>query len=85
MGVGVQTGGSAPPRAGALRQPAYGEYSEQPDIEAQDEGTEQVWADSRLVRLAQWPVLASLAVLEIAWLIVLAYAIHRFFLSPILG
>ena len=85
MGAGVQAGGSVPPRAGALRQPAYGEYAEQPEVDAEHEGTQQVRADARWVRLAQWPVLLSLAALEIAWLILLAYAIHGFVLNPIFG
>ena len=85
MGTGVEAGGIASPYARRLRQPAYGEYTEQPEVEAQYERTEQAPATDGFVRRAQWPVLCALAGVEIAWLLALMYVIHRFLLSPILG
>jgi len=85
MGTGVEAGGIVSPYARRLRQPAYGEYTEQPEVEAQYERAEQEPATDRFVRRAQWPILCALAGVEIAWLLALMYVIHRFLLSPILG
>jgi len=85
MGVGVQASSGSPPRAPRLRQPAYGEYAEQPEIEAQYERTKQEHAGDRFTRRAQWPVLFALALAEMSWLIALAYVFHRFVLSPVFG
>ena len=86
MGVGVQASGSVLPSAVALGQPAYGEQTEQPEVEAQHDGAEQQSSGHRwLVRVLQWPVLLTIALIEMAWLLVLAYAAHKFVLGPILG
>ena len=85
MGVGVEVSGASPPYAKALRQPAYGEHTDQPQVEAQDERSEQETAGDRFARRAQWPVLFVLAGAEIAWLIGLVYVIHGFVLSPLFG
>ena len=69
----------------ALRQPAYGEYTEQPEVEAQDGRADQETARDELGRWAQWPVLLVLALLEIAWLVALVYVVHRFVLGPVYG
>jgi hypothetical protein len=85
MGVGVEAGAASPSYAKALRQPAYGEYAEQPEVDAQDERPEQEHASDRFARRAKWPVLVALAGAEMAWLVALAYVIHRYVLSPVLG
>ena len=85
MGVGVEASGASPPYATELRQPAYGEHSDEPQVQAQDKGCEQETAGDRFARRAQWPVLVVLAATEIAWLIGLVYVIHRFVLSPLFG
>jgi hypothetical protein len=68
-----------------LRQPAYGEYTEHPEVEAQPAGADQEAARDDLGRWARWPFLLVLALLEIAWLVALAYVAHRFVVSAILG
>jgi hypothetical protein len=85
MGVGAQAGGAAAPHARRLRQPAYGEYAEQPEVEAQHERSEEESASDRFARRAQWPGLFVLALMEIAWLIALAYVIHGYVLRPLFG
>ena len=85
MGTGVEAGGIVSPYARRLRQPAYGEYAEKPEVEAQHERRDQESPADRFVRRAQWPILCALAGVEIAWLLALMYVIHRFLLSPILG
>ena len=76
--VGVEASGSARASAMTLRQPAYGEYSEQPEVETQYERSDQEPARQEFGRWAQWPVLSVLALVETTWLIALAYVIHRF-------
>jgi hypothetical protein len=85
MGVGVEASSAAPPYTKALRQPAYGEYTEQPEVEAQHQRSEEETASDRLARRAQWPAFFVLALMEIAWLIGLAYAVHMYVLTPLLG
>ena len=69
-----------------LAQPAHGEYTEQPDVEAQHEDSEQQSSGHHsLVRVVQWPLHLTIALIEIAWLLSFAYAAHRFVLEPILG
>lgn len=84
MGVGVEAQVAAP-HAKALRQPAYGEYHEQPEVDAQHERSEEESAGDRFARRAQWPVLSVLALVEIAWLIALAYLIHGYVYTPLFG
>ena len=81
----MEAGSIARPGVATLRQPAYGEYTEQPEVEAQYEGADQESARDELGRWAQWPVLLVLALLEVAWLVALGYVIHRFVLSPVYG
>lgn len=71
-------------RSVALRQPAYGEYTEYPEIEAQDDRPHQETARDELGRWAQWPSLLTLVLLEVAWLAALGYVFHRL-LSPYFG
>jgi hypothetical protein len=86
MGVEVQASGGAPQGGAALAQPAYGEYTEQPDVEAQHENAEQKSSRHHwVVRLVQWPTLLAILLIEIAWLLLLGYGAHRFVLQPILG
>jgi hypothetical protein len=85
MGVGAQAHGVAAPHARRLRQPAYGEHVEQPEVEAQDERRDEERPADRFARRAQWPALFVLALLEVAWLGSLAYVLHRFVLDPLLG
>ena len=68
-----------------LRQPAYGEHTKHPEVEAQYESADQETAADELGRWAQWPFLGELALLEIGWLVALAYTCHRFVLSPVFG
>jgi hypothetical protein len=77
--------GAAGSSATALRQPAYGEYQDQPGVEAQHEGADQEASGDRFARWAQWPVLVALAVVEVAWLAGLAYVVHRLVLDPLFG
>jgi hypothetical protein len=81
MGVGVEASSAAAPYAKALRQPAYGEYAEQPEVEAQHERSEEESPSDRFARRARWPVLFLLALIEVAWLVALVYVIHGLFLS----
>ena len=83
MGVGVEASVAPRPYAKTLREPAYGEYTEQPEAEAQHERRDEEGPADRFARRAQWPALFVLALLEVAWLGSLAYVIHRFALSPI--
>ena len=83
MGEGLQAVGTFPRGGGALRQPAYGEYGEQPEIDAQDEHSKEDRSSDGFARWTQWPVLALLTLAEGAWLGALVYAIHRFVLSPL--
>lgn len=69
-------------RGVALRQPAYGEHTEQPEVEAEDERADQETARDELGWWAQWPFLGALALVEITWLVAIAYVIHRFVLTP---
>ena len=85
MGVGAQASGAMAPHATRLRQPAYGEYAEEPEVEAQHERRDEEGPADRFARRAQWPALFVLALLEVAWLGSLAYVIHRFVLGPIFG
>ncbi len=85
MGVGVEASVAPPPYAKTLRQPAYGEYTEQPEVEAQHECPDQESPADRFARRAQWPALFVLALLEVAWLGSLAYVIHRLVLSALTG
>ena len=85
MGVGAQASGGVAPHAARLRQPAYGEYAEEPQVEAQHERPDQESAADRFARRAQWPALFVLGLLEIAWLGSLAYVIHRIVLGPVFG
>ena len=82
MGIGVKPWSITSPYASRLGQPAYGEHTEQPEVEAQHERPEQVQARGGFARRADWAVLA---VIEVAWLFALLYVIHRYLLSPILG
>lgn len=86
MGVGDQASGSVPPSAVALAQPAYGEHTEQPEVEAQHEDSEQQSSGHHwFVRVMQWPFLLTIALTEIAWLLLIAWAAHRYVLGPILS
>ena len=85
MGVGAQASGAVPPYARRLRQPAYGECPEEPQVEAQQERPDQESPADRFARRAQWPALFLLALLEVAWLGSLAHVIHRFVLGPLFG
>jgi hypothetical protein len=85
MGVGAEASVASRPYAKTLREPAYGEYAEEPEVEAQNEPLDQESPADRFARRAQWPALFALALLEGAWLGSLAYVIHRFVLSPITG
>ena len=85
MGVGLEASGAVPQHARRLRQPAYGEYAEEPEVEAQQERPDQECPADRFARRAQWPALFVLSLLEVAWLGSLAYVIHRFVLGPIFG
>ena len=85
MGVGVEASSTAAPYAKALRQPAYGEYAEQPEVEAEDERPEEETASDRFARRAHWPGLFALALMEIAWLIAVAYVVHGYVLRPLFG
>ncbi len=85
MGVRVEASSTAAPYAKALRQPAYGEYAEQPEVEAEDERPEEETASDRFARRAHWPGLFVLALMEIAWLVGLAYVVHGYVLKPVFG
>jgi len=85
MGVGLEASGAIPQHARPLRQPAYGEYAHEPEVEAQHERADQEGPADRFARRAQWPALFVLSLLEVAWLGSLAYVIHRFVLGPIFG
>ena len=78
MWKGVEASEASASHGKALRQPAYGEYDEQPEVEAQHERTEEETASDRFARRAQWPCLAMLALMETAWLIGLAYVVHGY-------
>jgi len=84
MGVGIERSAAAP-HAKALRQPAYGEYAEQPEVEAQHECPEEEAASERFARRAKWPGLFVLAMMEIAWLFAVAYLVHGYVLRPLFG
>ncbi len=73
--------GLAEPENGLRRQPAYGEQTEQPEIEAQNERADEERARDDFARWTDWPVLVLLALVEVAWLVALVYLIHRFVLS----
>lgn len=85
MGEGVVGTGGALPRTKRSRQPAYGEYAQQPEVDAPNEGREQERAGNRFGGKAHLPVLFLLALMEIAWLIGLAHVVYRFVLSPVFG
>ena len=85
MGVEVEASSTAAPYAKALRQPAYDEYAEQPEVEAEDERSEEETASDRFARRAHWPGLFALALMEIAWLIALGYLVHGYVLRPLSG
>jgi hypothetical protein len=85
MGVGAQASDAVTPQASRLRQPAYGEYADEPQVEAQHERRDQESPADRFARRAQWPALFVLVLLEVAWLGSLAYVIHRFVLGPLFG
>ena len=67
MGVGAQASGAVTPHASRLHQPAYGEYAEEPKVEAQHERRDQESPADRFARRAQWPALFVLSLLEVAW------------------
>ena len=73
--------GLAEPENGLRPQPAYGEHTEQPEIEAQNERADEECARDDFARWTDWPVLVLLALVEVAWLVALVYLIHRFVLS----
>jgi hypothetical protein len=79
--MGEEFVGIAQPGDGLRRQPAYGEYTEQPEVEAQHERSEEESPSDRFARRARWPVLFLLALIEVAWLVALVYLIHGLFLS----
>ena len=85
MGVRVGASGTAALYAEALRRPAYGEHTEEPEVDAQHERSEEETASDRFARRAQWPGLIALAMMEIAWLIGLAYVVHGYVLEPLFG
>ncbi len=85
MGVGIEASRTAAPYAKALGQPAYGEYAEQPEVETQHERPEEETASDRFARRAHWPGLFALALMEIAWLIAVAYVVHGYVLRPLFG
>ena len=85
MGVGGEASSTAAPSTKALRQPAYGEYAEEPEVDAEHERSEEETASDRFARRAHWPVLFVLALMEIAWLIALGYVVHGYVLRPLFG
>jgi hypothetical protein len=66
------------------RQPAYGAYIEHPEVDAQHERAEGISSDE-LGRAFQLPFLIGLALLQVVWLVALAYVVYRFALNPLLG
>ena len=77
MWEGFRAGGNAHTGPGPQRQPAYSQHpSEQPDMEAQNEHEEPAERDPR--GSVMWPFLFAVALLEVAWLVAVAYAIREF-------
>ena len=86
MGGGIHAKRSASPVVAAFVDRAPGRYTEQSDVAARADGAgRRLVRRQRFVRLVQWPVLVTMVLAEIAWLVVLAYASYEFVLRPILG
>jgi hypothetical protein len=89
MGVGVEARSQGPPRARFSDQPAHAEYNEQPERDAQHEGTREEAPSGHWVRVAKWPLISAFAVVQVAWVVTLVYLIHylvaTFILGPLFG
>ena len=85
MGAGTEA--ISAPRSVALRQPAYGQESDDPKLDGQEESAREEPAgndglsDDGVVRLAHVPIILGVAFVQVSWLAVLAYAAHRFALG----
>ena len=76
--------GSAGTQGAPVRQPADGEHTAQRKGEAH-ERPDQETAGDPFGRWAERLLLLAVGLLEVAWLIALAYVIQRFVLTPLVG
>ena len=75
MGVGADVTASGSSSTW-LREPAFGEHVDYPELEHQERRTEECSAD-RFARRIRLPGLLLLALLEAVWIAALAYAVGR--------
>lgn len=84
MWVGLEASGHVPRHATARGRAAHGDHTEHARPEGRRDSTRQRPHHEWLTRAATLPFVLVVVACEIAWLLLLAYAAHRFLLQPIL-